>query len=124
LTGSLICGFGMLLLGDGPKAVTRWDWLVLSIAALVPLAIGVPGNLDRLSETSNLFKRNRQIAYAVAHSRYIDDVPADLRPLQDNGSARRRRRDGWRSRRTPGASRSRTSPCRPTWSSRRPAGWF
>jgi hypothetical protein len=51
----------------------------------VPLAVGIPGNLDRLSETSILFKSNRQVAYAVAHSRYIDDVPANLRPLQDNG---------------------------------------
>jgi hypothetical protein len=57
----------------------------LGVAALVPLAVGVPGNLDRLSETSILFRINRQLAYAVAHSTFIDDVPGDLRPLQDNG---------------------------------------
>jgi hypothetical protein len=52
---------------------------------LVPLAVGLPGNLDRLSQTSILFRTNRQLAYALAHSPFVDDVPGTLRPMQANG---------------------------------------
>jgi hypothetical protein len=31
LTGSLICGFGMFLLAEGPGVVTRRDWLALGL---------------------------------------------------------------------------------------------
>jgi hypothetical protein len=58
---------------------------VLGVAALVPLAVGLPGNLDRLSQTSILFRTNRQLVSAIAHSPLIDDVPANVRPMQDNG---------------------------------------
>src|SRR4029453_13728361 len=34
LTGSLICGFGMLLLAEGPKTVTRRDWLALGLGVV------------------------------------------------------------------------------------------
>jgi hypothetical protein len=76
--------FVLPLVAAGAEELARRR-TALGVAALVPLAVGIPGNLDRLSETSILFKSNRQVAYAVAHSRYIDDVPANLRPLQDNG---------------------------------------
>jgi hypothetical protein len=76
--------FVLPLVAAGAEELARRR-TALGVAALVPLAVGVPGNLDRLSETSILFKSNRQLTYAVAHSRYIDDVPANLRPLQDNG---------------------------------------
>jgi hypothetical protein len=59
--------------------------LVLGAAALVPLAIGAPGNIDRLSETSIFSRTAPQLAYAIAHSPFVDDVPGDLRPLQDSG---------------------------------------
>jgi hypothetical protein len=57
---------------------------LLGVAALVPLAIGVPRNLDRLSETSILFRASPELASAIAHSPFADDVPANVRPLQDN----------------------------------------
>jgi hypothetical protein len=34
LTGSLICGFGMFLLADGARAVTRRDWLALGVGVV------------------------------------------------------------------------------------------
>ena len=57
---------------------------VLGVAALVPLAIGLPRNLDRLSETSILFRTSPELASAVAYSPFIDDAPENLMPLQDN----------------------------------------
>ena len=57
----------------------------LGAVALVPLVIGLPGNFDRLSETAVVSRTNRQLAYAIAHSPFIDDVPGNLRPMQDNG---------------------------------------
>jgi hypothetical protein len=56
---------------------------VLGVAALVPLAIGLPRNLDRFSETSILFRTNSELVSAVAHSPFIDDAPGNLMPLQD-----------------------------------------
>jgi hypothetical protein len=58
---------------------------VLGAAALVPLAIGLPGNFNRLSETAVVSRTNRQLAYAIAHSPFVDDVPGNIRPMQDNG---------------------------------------
>jgi hypothetical protein len=58
---------------------------VLGAAALVPLAVGLPGNLDQLSETSILFRANRELAYAIAYSPFVDDVPENVRPMQDHG---------------------------------------
>jgi hypothetical protein len=51
----------------------------------VPLAIGFPGNFNRLSETAVVSRTNRELAYAIAHSPFVDDVPRDVRPMQDNG---------------------------------------
>jgi hypothetical protein len=59
--------------------------MVLGVAALVPLAIGAPGNVDRLSDTSIFSRTEPQLVYAIAHSPFADDVPGDVRPLQDSG---------------------------------------
>jgi hypothetical protein len=56
---------------------------VLGVAALVPLAIGLPRNLDLFTQTSILFRTDRELTYAIAHSPFVDDAPADIRPLQD-----------------------------------------
>ncbi len=57
----------------------------LGAVALVPLAVGLPGNFNRLSETAVVSRSNRQLAYAIAHSPFVDDVPGGIRPMQDNG---------------------------------------
>jgi hypothetical protein len=54
--------------------------LLLGAAALLPLAIGVPGNLDRLSHTDWVLRGNRQLVFAMAHSPFVDDVPPDTKP--------------------------------------------
>lgn len=72
------------LVAAGAEELARRRTL-LGVAALVPLAVGLPGNLDRLSQTSILFRTNRELASAIAHSPLIDDVPANVRPMQDNG---------------------------------------
>jgi hypothetical protein len=51
--------------------------LLLGAAALLPLAIGLPGNLDRLSHTEWVLRGNPQFAFAMVHSPFVDDVPAD-----------------------------------------------
>jgi hypothetical protein len=51
--------------------------ILLGAAALVPLAIGLPGNLDTLSHTDWIRRGNRQLVFAMAHSPFVDDVPAD-----------------------------------------------
>jgi hypothetical protein len=47
---------------------------LLGAAALVPLAIGLPGNLDRLSHTAHFYGGNRELVLAMAHSPFVDDV--------------------------------------------------
>jgi hypothetical protein len=59
---------------------------LLGAAALVPLVIGLPGNLDELAHTSPLFRLNRELVSAIAHSAVIDDVPGTVRPLQVGGA--------------------------------------
>lgn len=54
--------------------------LLLGVAALLPLAIGVPGNLDRLSHTDWVLRGNRQVVFALAHSPFVDDVPPGTKP--------------------------------------------
>lgn len=54
--------------------------LLLGVAALLPLAIGVPRNLDRLSHTDWVLRGNRQALFAMAHSPFADDVPPDFKP--------------------------------------------
>jgi hypothetical protein len=47
----------------------------------VPLAIGLPGNLDKLSHTEWVFRGNRQLIFALAHSPFVDEVPPATKPL-------------------------------------------
>jgi hypothetical protein len=68
---------------------------VVGAVALVPLAIGVPRNFDLLSETAVVALTDPQFAYAVAHSRFIDDVPPNVRPLQDNNGFQPQATAGW-----------------------------
>jgi hypothetical protein len=51
--------------------------LLLGAAALLPLAIGVPGNLVRLSHTEWVLRGNRQVVFAMAHSPFVEEVPPD-----------------------------------------------
>jgi hypothetical protein len=73
------------LVAAGAEELARRRSL-LGVAALVPLAIGLPRNLDRLSETSILFRTSPELASAVAYSPFIDDAPENLMPLQDNNA--------------------------------------
>jgi hypothetical protein len=53
--------------------------MLLGAVALIPLAIGLPGNLDRLSHTEWVRRGNRQLVYAMAHSPFVDEVSPDTR---------------------------------------------
>ena len=55
---------------------------VLGALALIPLAIGVPGNIDLLADPNPAFTGGRNAVLAMAHSPYIDDVPPDTMPMQ------------------------------------------
>jgi hypothetical protein len=59
---------------------------LLGVAALVPLAVGLPGNLDLLAHTEWIFHGNRQLIFGLAHSPFVDDVPPQTKPLSP-GSA-------------------------------------
>jgi hypothetical protein len=72
------------LIAGGAEELARRR-TILGAAALVPLAVGLPANLDQLSETSILFRANRQLAHAIAHSPFVDDVPGSVKPMQDHG---------------------------------------
>jgi hypothetical protein len=54
---------------------------LLAACAIAPLAVGLPSNLNQLSHTSALFRTDRELALAVAHSPLIDRVPPIHRPL-------------------------------------------
>jgi hypothetical protein len=71
---------------------------LLGAAALVPLVIGLPGNLEELAHTSPLFRSNPQLVSAIAHSAVIDDVPETGRPLQVGGAFEPPATAGWLSR--------------------------
>jgi hypothetical protein len=80
-----ICaGLFLPLIALGAEGLARRRML-LGAAALIPLAVGLPGNLDELSETSGLFRTNRQLVFAIAHSPFVDDVPADVMPMRLSG---------------------------------------
>jgi len=69
----------------GAEALARRRTL-LGAVALVPLAIGLPGNLDRLSHTEWVLRGgNRQVLYAMAHSPFVDQVPPDTMPTTIGG---------------------------------------
>ena len=56
--------------------------VALGALALVPLALGLPGNLDQLAHTSP-YRRgdHRHQLFAIAHSPFVDDVPPDTPAL-------------------------------------------
>jgi hypothetical protein len=72
------------LIAAGAEELAR-NRAVLGAAALLPLAVGLPRNLDQLSETSILFRANRELAHTIAYSPFVDDVPGNVRPMQDHG---------------------------------------
>lgn len=72
---------GLPLVAAGAEALARRAAL-LGVAALVPLAIGLPGNLQLLSHTSPILRGDPESVFAMAHSPYIDDVPADTPVLR------------------------------------------
>jgi hypothetical protein len=55
----------------------------LAAIALLPLAVGLPGNLDKLAHTPLFFRGNKDFILAMAHSPLIDDVPADTVAIQN-----------------------------------------
>jgi hypothetical protein len=65
---------GLPLVGAGAEALARRRSL-LGAAALVPLAIGLPGNLNLLSHTNPILRGDPEFVFAMARSPYIDDVP-------------------------------------------------
>lgn len=76
------------LVALGAEHLARRSALLGALALLV-LATGVPGNLDRLGRTDPIFLSNpelfgpgsREVLEAMAHSELIDDVPADRVPV-------------------------------------------
>jgi hypothetical protein len=76
------------LVALGAEQLARRRTLLGAMAVLV-LATGVPGNLDRLGRTDPIFLSNpelfgpgsREVLEAMAHSELIDDVPADRVPV-------------------------------------------
>jgi hypothetical protein len=49
---------------------------------LVPPAVGLPGNVGRLADTPPPYTAGRDVVLSVAHSPYLDEVPADTRVLR------------------------------------------
>ena len=69
------------LVAAGAEQLARRRTLLAAVA-LVPLAIGLPGNVDRLSHVDWVQRGNPQLVYAMAHSPFLDDVPPDTRVLR------------------------------------------
>ena len=69
------------LVAAGAEQLARRRML-LGAAALVPLAIGLPGNVDKLTYTEPILHGNPQLVFAMAHSPFIDDVPPDTKVLR------------------------------------------
>jgi hypothetical protein len=69
------------LIASGAEQLARRRTL-LGAAALVPLAIGLPRNVDKLTYTEPILHGNPQLVFAMAHSPFIDDVPPDTRVLR------------------------------------------
>jgi hypothetical protein len=65
------------LVAAGTEQLARRRTL-FGVAALVPLAMGLPGNLDRFSYTGPE-REHRQWIFATAHSPFIDDLPPDTK---------------------------------------------
>jgi hypothetical protein len=67
------------LVAAGAEALARRRTL-LGAAALVPLAIGLPSNVEKLVHTEPLFRGEPQMVFAMAHSPFVDRVPPDATP--------------------------------------------
>ena len=50
---------------------------LVGAAALVPLAVGLPGNFTRLQDPGPFRSGNPQFVFAMAHSPFLGDVPPD-----------------------------------------------
>jgi len=55
---------------------------VLGALALIPLAVGVPGNIDQLAHPNPALAVGRNTVLAMAHSPYVDEVPPDTMPMR------------------------------------------
>jgi hypothetical protein len=67
------------LVAAGAQELARRH-LLFGVAALLPLAIGLPHNLDRLSHTERIFRATPpQYLFATAHSPFVDEVPPNTR---------------------------------------------
>jgi hypothetical protein len=109
------------LIAGGAEELARRR-TILGAGALVPLAVGLPGNLDQLSETSIMFRANRELAHAIAHSPFVDDVPGSVRPMQDHEFLPPPTAD-WLARQAAAGASPRPTIRRQSSASRRRAGW-
>ena len=82
------------LVACGAEQLARRHTLV-GATALIPLAIGLPGNLDKLSHTDPLVRGNREFVLAVAHSHFVDDVPPETNPMPPAGPFQPPLTTGW-----------------------------
>jgi hypothetical protein len=82
------------LVAVGAEELARRRTL-LGVAVLLPLAIGLPGNLDKLEHTDPIFRGNRQFVFAMAHSPFVDDIPPDTRPTTVGGAFEMPVTSGW-----------------------------
>jgi hypothetical protein len=72
------------LVASGAEVLARRRAL-LGAAALAPLVIGLPGNLDELAHSEPVLRGNRQLVFAMAHSPFIDEVPPGTRSTSVGG---------------------------------------
>jgi hypothetical protein len=67
------------LVALGAEALARRQ-VLLGAAALVPLAIGLPWNVDKLVHNETFMRGDPQLVFAMAHSPFVDDVPPGTTP--------------------------------------------
>ena len=67
------------LVAAGAEALARRQ-VLLGAVALVPLAIGLPGNVDKLTHTEPFLRGDPQLVFAMAHSPSVGDVAPDTTP--------------------------------------------
>jgi hypothetical protein len=72
------------LVGAGAEELARRR-TVLAAIALLPLAFGLPGNIDRFTDIHPAFRGGKETVLAMAHSPLIDDVPPDTTPFRAGG---------------------------------------
>jgi hypothetical protein len=67
------------LVAAGAEVLARRQ-VLLGVAALIPLAIGLPGNVDKLAHTEPFLRGDPQLVFAMAHSPFVDNVPPGTTP--------------------------------------------